>query len=126
MAHRAVPCNEVEKFRREKHLGGNFSPKVSRTSRNLRRKLLQTGTHRRVKREIHGVKVEGVEYDMRSSLRRSVEKYEQAVFDATNKWPNIYTVKTAFIEEDTKVSPLHALCDAGLFVECPSCMHSFP
>jgi len=73
---------------------------------------------------INGKRVETIEYDVSSSMRRAVAKYETAVFEATGQNPLLYKVDTPFVSEETKFSKHRAPYTSGPFVECPSCYHT--
>ena len=53
--------------------------------------------HVRTHKIINGQRVETIEYDVSSSMRRAVAKYEAAVFEATGQHPLLYKVDTPFL-----------------------------
>ena len=76
-------------------------------------------THRRTTRQIGTKTVECVEYDVQGSLKRSIAKYGEAVFDATGSYPKMKGERTPFITEETKYSKHRAPASNDDFVECP-------
>ena len=60
--------------------------------------------HTRFTKTINGKKVECMEYDVSSAMKRCVAKYEEAVYELTGKYPKLYPVKTPFIEGYENVS----------------------
>ena len=65
-----------------------------------------------------------MEYDVQGSLKRSIAKYEEAVFDATGSYPKMKGERTPFITEETKYSKHRAPASNDDFVECPCCFHT--
>ena len=84
-------------------------------------------TLRRFERTVNGKKLQCVEYDVEDSLRKALDKYEEAVECATGLRTEYHDAATPFLEESTKDCPFRAPCDtkATDFVECPSCRHTF-
>ena len=73
-----------------------------------------------------GKKVQYVEYNITSQLKRSLQMYEQAVFDQTGQQVEYTAGKTPFIHEDTRECPHRAPYNNEDFFECPCCLNSIP
>ena len=80
--------------------------------------------HKRSSKIVNGVKVETMEYDVKASVKKAVDKYKEAVYEITGKEPMIWKADTPFLHDETKSSPLRKPCKPGPFVECPSCLHT--
>ena len=81
---------------------------------------------KRGQRQIKEKTVNYVEYNISNQLKRALSKYEQAVYDATGKYPQYIGGKTPFIVEETKECPHRAPYNGERFLECPSCLHTIP
>ena len=82
--------------------------------------------HRSFTKEIQGRTVSGIEYDVRGSVKKTIEKYKSLVRDKTGKEAFLFKVATPTLDEDTRKCPHRAPCADGSFVECPSCLHTIP
>ena len=80
----------------------------------------------RGQKQINNKTVNYVEYNISNQLRRALSKYEQAVYDATGKYPQYNSGKTPFIVEETKQCPHRAPYNGEKFLECPCCLHTIP
>jgi hypothetical protein len=82
--------------------------------------------HKFSERRVQGKLVKVVEWDCSHQIARAIAKYEEAVFSLTGMYPRMYTAKTPFLDEETKFAECRASHSSGDFVECPSCMDTFP
>ena len=80
--------------------------------------------HKRSSRMVNGVKLETMEYDVKASVKKAVDKYKDAVYEITGKEPLIWKADMPFLHDETERSPLRKPCKPRPFVECPSCLHT--
>ena len=61
----------------------------------------------------------GIEFGMRSSVRRCVDKYAQCVKELTGRDPDLCKAPTPFLDEDTKHAPQRAPFTGGIMWNVP-------
>ena len=75
---------------------------------------------------VNGREIMCVEYDVCASMRRAVDKYRETVKMITGLEPELPTVETPFLAEETRGSVLRKPMSSEDFIECPSCLHTIP
>ena len=54
-----------------------------------------------------------MEYDVKASVKKAVDKYKEAVYEITGKEPMIWRADTPFLHEETKCSPIAQTLQTG-------------
>ena len=58
--------------------------------------------HKRSSKTVNGVKLETMEYDVKASVKKAVDKYKEAVYEITGKEPLIWKADTPFLHDELK------------------------
>jgi hypothetical protein len=82
--------------------------------------------HKFYDRKVGDTLVKCVEWDCSHQIKRAIAKYEEAVFSVVGRYPRMYTAKTPFLDEETKHAACRAPASSEDFVECPTCLDTFP
>ncbi len=82
--------------------------------------------HNRYQKVIKGKTIQCIDWNVTHSVGRCLAKYDEAVRNVIGRYPRMYDADTPFLHDETK----HAVCRAPHsgedFIECPSCLDTFP
>ena len=79
-----------------------------------------------IKRTVNGKEVCGMQWGVSQSMRRCVTTYEVAVQQCTGKLQRMTPRHTPFLPDETQHARCRAPASEESFVECPTCMDTFP
>ncbi len=82
--------------------------------------------HNRYTKVINGKEVQCIDWNVVHSIDRCLAKYEEAVLNVLGQYPRLHDADTPFVHDETKFAKCRLPWNSEDFVECPSCLDTFP